>query len=93
MQKFKRFSLTEYVDRLKEYIAHLHISDALGDNIGIGRLHTVPGTGKIPEADWRYLLDALEEIDFHGDAVLEIKPLTPVRVAQETDKFFARIAR
>jgi sugar phosphate isomerase/epimerase len=93
VEKFKRFSLAEYVDRLKDHIAHLHISDALGDNIGIGRLHTVPGTGKIPEADWRYLLDALEEIDFQGDAVLEIKPLTPVRIAQEADEFFARVAR
>ena len=92
-QKFKRFPLKEYVDRLQDRICHLHISDALGDDVGIGRLHTVPGTGKIPAADWCYLLDALEEADFQGDAVLEIKPLTPVRIAQQTDEFFAAVAQ
>ena len=88
VQKFKRFPLKEYVDRLIERICHLHISDALGDEVGIGRLHTQPGTGKIPDGDWRYLFEALEKANFQGDAVLEIKPLTPVRMAQETDAFF-----
>ena len=61
--------------------------------MGIGRLHTMPGTGKIPAADWRYLLDALAAVNFQGDAVLEIKPLTPVRIAQQTDEFFATCAQ
>ena len=34
-----------------------------------------------------------EEADFQGDAVLEIKPLTPVRIAQQTDEFFATCAQ
>ena len=87
VQKFKHYSLREYVDALKERICHLHVSDALGDEAGIGRLHTVPGTGEISGEDWRYLLTALEEIDFQGDTVLEIIPLDPVRTGEQTEAF------
>ena len=93
VQKFKRFPLRDYIDTLKERICHLHISDALGDEVGIGRLHTVPGTGKIPGEDWRYLLETLDQIGFQGDAVLEIKPLTPIRIADQTAEFFDHIVQ
>jgi len=91
VQKFKRFPLAEYIDVLADRICHLHISDALGDDVGIGRLHTQPGTGKIPAEDWRYLLDALREVGFAGEAVLEIKPLTPIRIAEQTEKYFSSL--
>lgn len=91
VQKFKRFPLVEYIDVLADRICHLHISDALGDDVGIGRLHTQPGTGKIPAEDWRYLLDALKEVGFAGEAVLEIKPLTPIRIAEQTEKYFSSL--
>lgn len=90
VQKFKRNSLKEYVDALRDRICHLHISDAQGDHVGIGRLHTVPGTGTIPGEDWRYLLQALDENGFNGSAVLEIIPLPPIRVAQQTEAFLGQ---
>ena len=58
--------------------------------MGIGRLHTVPGTGTIPAEDWRYLLKALDETGFKGSAVLEIIPLPPIRVAQQTEAFLGQ---
>lgn len=91
VQKFKRNPMSEYVDALAARICHLHISDALGDDVGVGRLHTQPGTGTIPVDDWLYLLDSLERAGFAGEAVLEIKPLTPVRIAQQTETFFSSL--
>ena len=58
------------------------------EEVGVGRLHTVPGTGKISAEDWLYLLEALKEIGFQGDSVLEIKPLDPLRIAAQTEAFF-----
>ena len=88
VQKYQHFPLGDYVDALKERICHLHLSDALGAEVGVGRLHTVPGTGKISAEDWLYLLEALKEIGFQGDSVLEIKPLDPLRIAAQTEAFF-----
>ena len=91
-QKYSRHPLRQYIDVLKDRLCHLHISDAFTPEETFARMHTTPGHGNIPEEDWRYLLDALDEIGFEGDAVLEIIPSSPLRIAQETQRFLRQVA-
>jgi sugar phosphate isomerase/epimerase len=51
----------------------------------------MPPRGSIPEEDWQYLLEALDEINFDGDAVLEIIPSSPSQIAQETRRFLGQL--
>lgn len=90
-QKYRRHPLREYIDALKERLCHLHISDAFAPEESFARMHTTPGRGTIPEGDWQYLLEALDEIDFEGDAVLEIIPSSPSKIAQETRRFLGQL--
>ena len=90
-QKYRRHPLREYIDALKERLCHLHISDAFAPDEPFARMHTTPGHGSIPEDDWQYLLETLDEIDFRGDAVLEIIPSSPSRIAQETRRFLGQL--
>jgi sugar phosphate isomerase/epimerase len=76
-----------FVDGLDRSIRHLHIQDTLG-----ALDHYVPGTGIIPEADWHYLLDRLEALEFNGAAVLEIRPRRPLQHAEQTKLFFEKLA-
>ena len=107
-QKYNRFPLTEYIDALKDSLCHLHISDAFAratfeansssklrtwPEAPFARMHTTPGRGIIPEDDWLYLLEALDEINFEGEAVLEIIPLSPLRSAEETQRFLAGLGQ
>ncbi len=79
-------SMKEFVDSLKHDICHLHIQDTLGEID-----HYVPGSGIIPESDWRYLFNALEEVGFEGAAVFEIRPRNPLQHAQLADDFLQRM--
>jgi sugar phosphate isomerase/epimerase len=91
-QKYNRFPIKEYIDVLKDRLCHLHISDAFAPDEAFARMHTTPGKGIILQEDWLYLLKALEEIDFQGEAVLEIIPPSPVRIARETGRFFNNLS-
>ena len=92
-QKFSRFPFREYIDALKHSLCHLHISDAFAPEDSFARMHTTPGRGIIPTKDWLYLLEALDEVNFAGEAVLEVIPLSPLRTAQEAQGFFTRLAQ
>ncbi len=72
-----------FVDALKHDICHLHIQDTLSETD-----HYVPGTGTIPIDDWRYLFENLEDLDFDGASVLEIRPRVPLQHAEQTRIFF-----
>ncbi len=76
--------MASFVDSLKEDICHLHLQDTLGEID-----HYVPGTGIIPESDWMYLFEALEEVGFEGAGVLEIRPRNPIQHAEMAGEFFA----
>ena len=43
------------------------------------RDHYTPGTGGIPQAEWKLLAQTLKEIDFDGIAVFEIIPRNPLQ--------------
>ena len=85
------FSMKAYVDALKDRLYHLHIQDYLEKSSSSFLDHYIPGTGLIPKEDWLYLLRALEEIDFKGAAVLEIRPRVPLQTAMETKRFFSAL--
>ena len=92
VQKFARFPMRAYVDALKDRLCHLHVSDAFAADEPFARMHTSPGKGIIPAGDWLHLLETLEEIDFRGEMVLEIIPLSPLHVAREAEEFFQNLA-
>jgi len=77
--------LSKYLNALKERIIHLHIQDTLASNEPvlpyIGKDHYIPGTGGIPDTDWKLLATTLKEIDFQGMAVFEIRPRDPLQAA------------
>ncbi len=92
IQKFARFPMRDYVDALKDRLCHLHVSDAFAADEPFARMHTSPGKGIIPAEDWLHLLKTLEEIEFRGEMVLEIIPLSPLHAAREAEKFFHSLA-
>jgi sugar phosphate isomerase/epimerase len=74
-----------FLDRLKGQIVHLHLQDILTPaEVGLpgaGMDHYIPGTGGIPAEDWQLLAVTLQEIDFDGMAVFEIRPRNPYQTA------------
>jgi sugar phosphate isomerase/epimerase len=78
-------SLSDYLDALKGNLIHLHLQDILpADEETLphaGVDHYAPGTGGIPREDWALLAATLQEIDFQGTAVFEIRPRNPYQTA------------
>ena len=77
--------MKKFLDALKKRIIHLHIQDILPKteplvphNFGD---HYIPGTGGIPEMDWKLIATTLKEINFNGTAVFEIHPRDPFQTA------------
>ena len=81
-----------FLDGLKGHIAHLHLQDILAPaEVGLpgaGMDHYTPGTGGIPVEDWHLLAATLQEIDFGGTAVFEIRPRYPYQTASLGRRFF-----
>lgn len=78
------FPMKNYIDNLKGRLRHLHLQD---------HGHYVPGMAQHPrrairKEDWLYLFEALEEINFEGAAVFEIRPLRPLQTAARACQFF-----
>ena len=86
--------LSTFLKVLKTRLVHLHIQDILPwEEAWLphpGRDHYLPGTGGIPEEDWKLLAATLEEIDFQGTAVFEIRPRNPYQTAHLTSQFLSR---
>ena len=78
-------AMAEYLDALKGRLIHLHLQDILTEAEThlpmTGKDHFLPGTGGIPNADWKLMAAALREIDFDGIAVFEIRPRNPMQTA------------
>ena len=53
-----------------------------------GKDHFELGTGAIPTEDWELLASVLDEIDFKGIAVFEIRPRRPLQTALRAHTFF-----
>jgi sugar phosphate isomerase/epimerase len=83
--------LRTFLDALKHHLIHLHLQDILPlaekELPHPGRDHYVPGTGRIPEADWELLATTLQEINFDGTAVFEIRPRNPYQTAHLGSQF------
>jgi sugar phosphate isomerase/epimerase len=81
-----------FLSALKGRIVHLHLQDLLTpaeEGLPVpGRDHYTPGTGGIPGEDWRLLAATLQEIDFDGMAVFEIRPRNPYQTAVLGRRFF-----
>lgn len=88
-------SLAAYLAKLKDHLVHLHLQDILPlteqELPHAGADHYVPGTGSIPHEDWELLVAALQEIDFEGTAVFEIRPRNPYQTARSASRFFAKL--
>jgi sugar phosphate isomerase/epimerase len=89
--------MCRFLDAFKDRIIHLHLQDILSQpEIGLprtGKDHYIPGSGGIPEADWRLLATTLNEVDYQGMAVFEIRPRNPLQTALLGTRFMDRILR
>ncbi|MHC4124174.1 MAG: sugar phosphate isomerase/epimerase family protein, partial [Planctomycetota bacterium] len=92
---FTPSSMEEFLTKLKKRIIHLHLQDILIDKqpaLGIDfPEHYIPGTEKIPKADWFLLVETLREINFDGMAVFEIAPHNPLQTAFLGKTFIQKI--
>ena len=90
---FTREPLSAFLDTLKPHLIHLHLQDILPfaeqDLPHPGPDHYVPGTGGIPEKDWELLVATLQEIDYHGTAVFEIRPRNPYQTAYQGARYLS----
>ncbi len=86
--------MSSYLATLKERLIHVHIQDILpSEEKGVTsfRDHYIPGTGGIPQKDWELVLSVLNEINFEGVAVFEIRPRKPLQTALIARKFLSNL--
>ena len=69
-----------FIDEFHDDIVHLHISD----NHGEKDEHLVPGQGSI---DWSILSKKISDLDFQGQAVLELKSSNAAQAAGAAKEF------
>ena len=85
-------TMQAFLDGLKGRIVHLHLQDILTPaEVGLpgaGMDHYTPGTGGISLEDWHLLAATLQELDFDGTAVFEIRPRNPYQTASLGRRFF-----
>jgi sugar phosphate isomerase/epimerase len=85
-------SMSDFMAALKTHIVHLHLQDILTPpEVGLPKAyadHYIPGTGGIPLADWELLASTLQSIDYHGTAVVEVRPRNPFQTALLGRRFF-----
>ncbi len=84
-------SLSDYLDTFKSRLMHIHLEDVLSpaetDLPGIKSDHYTPGSGGISMDDWQLLTEVLQEIDYRGVAVFEIRPRNPFQTALMATRF------
>jgi sugar phosphate isomerase/epimerase len=79
------YSMVEYLDAYKHRLVHLHVQDIACEREQpvteiYGLDHLNPGSGGMGDQDWKLILDTLEEIDFDGMAVFEVRPRHPLQL-------------
>ncbi|MBN1316535.1 MAG: sugar phosphate isomerase/epimerase, partial [Anaerolineales bacterium] len=84
--------MREFLQVMGGRIVHLHLQDLLSAaEVGLPVPtvdHYLPGTGRIPSADWRLLVERLKELDYVGTAVFEIRPRNPYQNSILGARFF-----
>ncbi len=77
-------TMKQFLDVLKTRIIHYHFHDSLIPYEAIKSQpswmlidHHIPGTGIISEEDWHQVFAAMNEVNYQGSAVLEIRPYHP----------------
>lgn len=85
-------SMADFLRVMENRLVHLHLQDLLSSaEVGLPVPtvdHYLPGTGRIPKADWRLLVEKLQEFDFNGSAVFEIRPRNPYQNSVLGAQFF-----
>jgi sugar phosphate isomerase/epimerase len=78
-------TMASFLAAFKTRLIHLHLQDILSiPEVGLpqtGKDHYIPGTGGIPMQDWQLFIATLNEINFSGSAVFEIRPRLPQQTA------------
>ena len=89
-------TFSDYISNFGDRITHLHLQDVYmvpGTLKAAGDSHRSPGDCQIPRDEWLSLLDWIENTNFDGFAVLEVRPFTPVEIAKRTSKFLQSLTR
>lgn len=76
--------LKEYLSQLGSVINHIHVSDCRGESDD----HLPPGKGTI---DWQDFLHQLNQMNFQGTLILEIKDNNPIECAIKTRDFLEKL--
>lgn len=80
-----------FLDVVKTRLIHLHLQDTMTPldacTPDAPKDHYIPGTGGIPRSDWQLFAKTLQEIDFTGMAVFEIRPRSVLQSAHWGKKF------
>jgi sugar phosphate isomerase/epimerase len=88
--------MSAFLEALKSRLMHLHLQEVVAPAEGqfpmAARDHYELGTGGVPAEDWRRLLTTLQEIDFHGMGVFEIRPRPPWQTALRGTRFMDELA-
>jgi sugar phosphate isomerase/epimerase len=88
--------MSAFLDELKSHLIHLHLQEVAAPAEGKYAMaagdHYELGTGGVPIEDWCLLLTTLEEIDFAGMGVFEIRPRPPWQTALRGSWFMADLA-
>jgi sugar phosphate isomerase/epimerase len=91
----EKASMRDFLETLRDRITHLHIQDTVPpaekDLPDTGLDHFMLGTGGIPPSDWELLARTLEEIDYTGIAVVEIRPRNPWQTAFRAREFMGNL--
>lgn len=89
-------AFSDYISAFGDRIVHLHLQDVYmtpGTLKAMSDSHRPPGDCQIPLNEWICLLDWIETSDFDGFAVLEVRPFTPIEIAQRTSEFLQSLTK
>ena len=78
----------ELIRTLGTKVVHMHASDLTGDEDE----HLAPGDGDIPRGTWKEMFQALAELDYSGEVVMEIRSDEPRVYAQKSAQFLRAVA-
>jgi sugar phosphate isomerase/epimerase len=87
--------MSAFLDTVKGRLIHLHLQEVGAAEerqfTAAAPDHYELGTGGVPAEDWRLLLTTLEEIDFHGMGVYEVRPRPPWQMALRGSRFLSEL--
>jgi sugar phosphate isomerase/epimerase len=88
--------MSSFLNAFRSCLIHLHLQEVVAPAEAefalAARDHYELGTGGVSVEDWRLLLTTLQEIDFHGMGVFEIRPRPPWQTALRGNWFIDKLA-